>query len=92
LPAPYLNLAQIALRRNQPREALEILNRAQSIRAMSISYLFHFTLGDVYAQLGQYADADAEYKEAVRLRPDIGSLAEMSQTRLDQLKGTGAIR
>jgi protein O-mannosyl-transferase len=92
LTAPYLNLAQIAMKRNRPQEAVDILSRAQTLQAASVSYLFHITLGDSYAQLGRYADAVAEYKEAVRLRPDLRNVAEMIQTRLDQLKSAGAIR
>jgi protein O-mannosyl-transferase len=90
LPAPYLNLAQIAMKRNQPQEALRILNRAQGTQAANVSHLFQITLGDAYAQLGRYADAVAAYKEAVRLRPDLSSVAEMTKARLDQVKKAGA--
>jgi protein O-mannosyl-transferase len=91
LPAPYLNLAQIAMRRKQPQKALAILSRAQTKQSTDVSYLFHFTRGDVCAQLGRYADAAAEYAEAVRLRPDLYSVAEMAKSRMDQLKNAGAL-
>jgi tetratricopeptide (TPR) repeat protein len=92
LPAPYLNLARIALKGNQPQKALEILSRAQTIRAVSRSHLFHIVLGDAYAQLGRHADAVKEYKEAIRLRPDLGNAEDMPKARLDELKRTGAIQ
>jgi protein O-mannosyl-transferase len=90
LLAPYLNLAQIAMKRNQPQEALEILNRAQKMQAASVSYLYQITLGDANAQLGRYAEAVAAYREAVRLRPDLNSVAEIIKSRLDQINKAGA--
>jgi protein O-mannosyl-transferase len=89
LPAPYLNLAQIAMKRNRPQEAFEILSRAGTGQAADVSYLFYLTRGDIYAQLGRYVEAVAEYKEAVRLRPDLSSVAEMVKDRLDRLKKAG---
>jgi protein O-mannosyl-transferase len=97
LPAPYLNLAKIAMWRKQPRKALEILNQAQNItsragtaQTASISYLFHVTFGDVYLQLERYDDAVAEYTEAIRLRHDLSSVNELIQAGRDQIKRINA--
>ena len=89
LPAPYLNLAQIAMRKSNPQEAMEVLNKMPE---EGVSYLFHLTKGDTYAQLGQYTEAVAEYEEAVRLRPDLPEVAALVKDRLDRLKKFGAIR
>jgi protein O-mannosyl-transferase len=89
LPAPYLNLAQIAMKKNKPGEALEILNRAPE---SSDAYLFRLTRGDVYAQLGRYQDAVADYEAALRLRPDLTQVADLVKARFDWLRKIGATR
>ncbi len=68
LPEPYVNLAQIALKRELPRDALHILNSADT---SATSHLIHIAKGDVYKQLGQYAEAAAEYDAAARLKPNL---------------------
>jgi tetratricopeptide (TPR) repeat protein len=89
MPAPYLNLAQIALKEDDPSEALEILD---SMPTTTNSYLLSLTRGDVYAQLGRYLEAAAEYEDAIRQRPDLDEVVNLAGERLDRLRKLGVIR
>jgi predicted negative regulator of RcsB-dependent stress response len=89
MTAPYLNLAQIALKRNDPREALEILN---SMPTTAHSYLLSLTRGDIFAQMGRYLEAAAEYEESIRQRPDLDEVVKLTRERLDRLRKLGVIR
>jgi protein O-mannosyl-transferase len=89
MPAPYLNLAQIAMKKGRPQEALSVLNR---MPPSASSYLLNLTRGDVFAQLGRYAEAAAEYEEAMRLRPDLKEMAILARERLNRLGKPGSFR
>ena len=89
LPAPYINLAQVEMKKGKPEEALNTLNRAP---LTSLSYLVHINKGDVYAQLGRYKEAVTEYQEGARLKPDLHEVAELVKQRINRLKEFGVIR
>jgi len=62
---PLLGLAEVAIRRNQPTQAREWLDRAQSIAPDSP--LVRADIGRVYAMTGDYARAETLFNEAIAL-------------------------
>ena len=81
---PLVNLAIIRIRQGQGSAALEYVERAAALNPMS--YLVHFTRGDVLMMLGRYEEAKADYREAIQLRPDLKDVQEQVQRRLAQIE------
>jgi tetratricopeptide (TPR) repeat protein len=64
----YYNLGCAFLNNKQPNEAIDCLQRAMAIDS-SVAAI-HYKLANALMQTGQYAKAIAEYREALKLRPD----------------------
>jgi len=87
--APYLNLASVALARNQPEAALHWLDRSLAVEDTAIS---RFTRGETLLQLGRLEEAAHEYRRAAELSPALPELAARIEVRLNQLRQQGVIR
>jgi tetratricopeptide (TPR) repeat protein len=60
---------QILLREDKPGEAAEALQNAT--RSNSDNGVAHYYLGNAFDQLRSYSRAESEWREAIRLRPDL---------------------
>ncbi|MBZ5535407.1 MAG: tetratricopeptide repeat protein [Acidobacteriia bacterium] len=89
LSVAYGNLASIVLQKNQPAEALQLLEKAGSLED---SYVIHWNKGVVLSTLGRYREAAHEYQHALELRPDLASLKQQVNLRLQDMKARGVLR
>lgn len=69
-PIPLLNLALLALQQGRRSEAQEMLEHLlqQTDLPPEVEHLACFTLGQLYARRGRYADARAQFARALRIR------------------------
>lgn len=68
-----------------PNQGIEQYRRA--IKASPKDYLLHTNLGNGLAQRGLYDEAEASFKEAIRLKPDQASAAYNGMATLYAVKG-----
>jgi len=64
---PWLNLGKLALRRQQPQEAIRLLTRATELLPESIDTLYN--LSQAYRLAGNHAEANRLQQRVQRLRP-----------------------
>ena len=69
---PFINLGMLLTDRNQPKEALSLLLRAEALAPADPRV--HTSLGRLYSRSQQYAQAQAEFEKAVAATPDDASL------------------
>jgi Flp pilus assembly protein TadD len=77
--AGYLNLARIAVLRNDQAGALTQLNRARALSPRRYDVLY--TLALLYRQLGRTAEADQLQQTIKRLREQLGPQAPASNAK-----------
>lgn len=66
---PLLTLARIQIRRNDPAAALSTLDEATRAAAPTLPPALPLLRGDALARLGRGAEAEASFREAIRLSP-----------------------
>ncbi|MGA2032277.1 MAG: tetratricopeptide repeat protein [Thermoguttaceae bacterium] len=64
----YFGMAIVAIRQKQYRDALHLLQ--QALRLQPSNADLHRLLAEVYAELGDFAQAEAEAREALRINPE----------------------
>ena len=69
---PFINLGILLTDRNEPKEALPLLLRAEALAPSDPRV--HSSLGRLYSRDGQYAQAQSELEKAVAATPDDASL------------------
>ena len=63
----YHNLIKILRNLNRPKEALNISERATEI--FSENHLFFGLLGDIYSEIGDFKNAEINYKKSIKIAP-----------------------
>jgi tetratricopeptide (TPR) repeat protein len=63
-----IELINYYVQKNQPNEALELINKAKEQDPKNISFVF--TEGTLYDKLGRYDDAEKAYKHCLEMNPE----------------------
>jgi tetratricopeptide (TPR) repeat protein len=81
---PYNDIGAYLIEKGRFDEAIPYLMRAISAKRYEAYHYPHYNLGRAFEKMGKWADAQHEYREALRIQPDY-KVAQRSLARLQAM-------